>query len=323
MSAAGGTLPDAVLSQLDRPLSEAEAKARILDMARRVDARVQSDAKARQEPFLDKLRGVEAHKKLMEEGGHIHNQALAAQLASEPKDPTAPGCHWCFGSHAAGEVCPTQQQQPKGTIRCRSPADDSKGPTGQGVCEPVAPAAAAQAPVVEAVAAAAETHAEIEAMCERFNATVHAAVKANGGPHEFHHEREALKLMNRLHEEEAKAAAATPVATDEPHLMLIRDLEAKPASPERNALLAKARAGLFHCDKSPNMTPHADLKQALNKAGYTDMLDKIDEYDNSVRLSAEEQDLFGMSKSCFTRGRGGKGGSRGGRGRGRGSRTAR
>ena len=90
----------------------------------------------------------------------------------------------------------------------------------------------------------------------------------------------------------ATAAAATapsekPVATDEPHLNL--DLEAQKPSDARAALLIRARAGDFHCDLSQSATPKLDLANALEAAGYTDMLDKLDEYDNDVDLTNEEE----------------------------------
>jgi len=87
----------------------------------------------------------------------------------------------------------------------------------------------------------------------------------------------------------AAAQAEKPVATDEPHLNLIHDLEAQKPSDARTALLIRARAGDFHDDLSQSATPKLDLANALEAAGYTDMLDKLDEYDNDVNLTEEEE----------------------------------
>jgi hypothetical protein len=90
----------------------------------------------------------------------------------------------------------------------------------------------------------------------------------------------------------ADAPRAKPVATDEPHLKLIRDLESQKPSATREALLKRAHAGEFHCDVSDSMTPKLDLTAALKAAGYVDMLKKLDEYDNDVHITQDDIDAL-------------------------------
>lgn len=84
--------------------------------------------------------------------------------------------------------------------------------------------------------------------------------------------------------------------TNDPgHAALLRDLEAKPPSAAKEKLLKRARAYEFHCDHSESPMPKTDLAAALVEAGYTDLVEKIDQYDNEITLTPAEEKMMKMA----------------------------
>ena len=56
---------------------------------------------------------------------------------------------------------------------------------------------------------------------------------------------------------------------------LVKDLEAMPASPHRDALIAKARAGHYSDFKSPLAAPKLQLREDLKAARFGDLARKV------------------------------------------------
>jgi hypothetical protein len=93
-------------------------------------------------------------------------------------------------------------------------------------------------------------------------------------------------------------ADAKERANDPGHVALLRDLEAKPPSAAKEKLLKRARAYEFHCDHSESPMPKTDLAVALVEAGYMDLVEKIDQYDNEIALTPAEEKLMKTAEAA-------------------------